>query len=408
MTQSLMDDLRDAATPPPSKDWRPGVIYAGSYPSEITTGPLPDLGDDEDKWMKVVQEMRVPGMPEGARLELISAEFVGSHNSAAWMRDKDRTGEKHTAYTAPNTTHRWRYKFRVVAGPLFRAKDIDKALREARKAVRGRPIEAVGTTSSLIINLADFQLGKSDVLGGTPELLERSEAAMAQVLAQIKRVKPSEIVLVDNGDSTEGFNSAPNAARVNDLQETEALFMWGELFWRWIKQVAKLAQKLIVVSVPSNHCANRAGKARLGPITDDWGLLTLRQLAKRAEENPKAFGHVSFVIPRPHEEHVTLTLAGGKVVTFAHGDQANSPNGLVDWAKGKSPREVKMSDFVVVGHYHHFRLIAFGEHQWLIICPTMDNGSSWYTPRSGESSRPGVLTFVVDELGWRDVFVAWA
>lgn len=405
---TLADDLRDAATAPPSKDWRPGVIYAGAYPAEITTGPLPDLGDDEADWMKVVTEMRIPGMPEGARLELISAEFVGSHNPAAWMRDPDDRRENHTAYTAPNTIHRWRYKFRVVAGPLFRAKDLEKALAAARKAARGRPVVPVSTKSTMVINLSDFQVSKSDILGGTPELLERSEVALAKVLKQIRSMKPQQIVLVDNGDSTEGFNSAPNANRVNDLQETEALYIWQELFWRWIKSVAPLAVEMIVISVPSNHCANRKGKDRLGPISDDWGLLTLRQLAKRAEENPEAYGHIEFMIPREHEKHVTLTLVGGKTVTFLHGEEAGSPNALVDWAKGKAPREVVFSDMLVVGHFHHLRWIAYGDKQWLIICPTMDPGSSHYTVRTREASDPGVLTFMVDEHGWRDLYVAWA
>lgn len=405
---SLQDDLRDAATPPPSKDWRPGVIYAGQFPSEITTGPLPDLGDDEDKWMRVVDEMKVPNMPEGARLELVSAEFVGSHNPASWMRDPEDKGKNHTAYTAPNTLHRWRYKFRVVAGPLFRAKDIEKALAAARKAVRGRPVVPVSELTTMVINLADFQMGKRDILGATPELLERSEIAMAAVVKQIRKQKPAEIILVDNGDSTEGFNSAPNAARVNDLQETEALFQWQELFWRWIKTVAAVAQSLKVVSVPSNHCRNRKGKDAVGPINDDWGLLTLRQLAKRAEENVEAYGHIEFFIPNQYEEHVTLTTVGGKVISFIHGHQCGSPEKLIDWAKGKAPRDVVFSDILVVGHFHHLRWMAYGDKQWVMICPTMDPGSSHYTVRTREASDPGVATFMVDEHGWRDMYVAWA
>lgn len=407
---SLADELASASAKlasPPSKDFRPGVVYAGSYPSEITTDALPDLGDDQEKWSAAVKAMGVP-LPEGSHLELIAAEYVMSHNEAAWHRDPQDRREKDTAYTAPNDIHRWRYKFRVVAGPLFKLADLEKALVAARKAVRGRPVKPASDKVSMIVNLSDFQIGKSDILGGTPELLERSEAAMALVIAQIRKQKPIELILVDNGDSTEGFNSAPNAARVNDLQETEALYVWQEMFWRWIKTLAALVEIMKTISVPSNHCANRKGKDRLGPISDDWGLLTLRQLAKRAEENPEAYGHIQFMIPREHEKHVTITLAGGKVVSFLHGEDAGNPNALVDWAKGKAPRDVVFSDMLVVGHFHHLRWISYGDKQWLIICPTMDPGSSHYTVRAREASDPGVLTFVVDETGWRDLFVAWA
>jgi hypothetical protein len=404
---ALMDALQDAATPPPSKDFRPGVIYAGNYPAEITTGAIAELGTEQEDWQAAVLAMGVP-LPDGSSLELVSAEYVSSHNAAAWHRDESDKGEPHTAYTAPNTTHRWRYKFRVVAGPLFHARDMEKALAAARKAVRGRPVVPVSTTRSMVINLADFQWGKVDILGGTPEALERSEVVLRDLIARVRRLKPAELILVDNGDSTEGFNSAPNAARVNDLQETEALFQWQELFWHYIKTLAKLVESMKVISVPSNHCANRKGKDRVGPISDDWGLLTLRQLAKRAEENEAAYGHIDFIIPREYEEHVTITLLGGKVVSFVHGHQAGNPNALIDWAKGKASRDVVFSDILVVGHFHHLRVVAYGENQWAMICPTMDPGSSHYTVRTREASKPGVLSFLVDESGWSDLHVSWA
>jgi hypothetical protein len=60
-----------------------------------------------------------------------------------------------------------------------------------------------------------------------------------------------------------------------------------------------------------------------------------------------------------------------------------------------------------VGHFHHLVVEAFGDMQWLFICPTMDNGSSWFTPSSGERSEPGILTFSVDARGWFDFEPIW-
>jgi hypothetical protein len=42
----------------------------------------------------------------------------------------------------------------------------------------------------------------------------------------------------------------------------------------------------------------------------------------------------------------------------------------------------------------------------MIMCPTNDNGSGWFE-KSGEHSEPGVLSVVVEDGGWRDLYVAW-
>lgn len=393
---TLLEDLKQAGTPAPPRDFAPGVVYAGGKPSTITLPASDKVLEGHDDWAEAVEAMGVT-LPAGHRLELVEARY----NQNAWTRQAQ--GED--AVTRPS----WLYKFKVVIDLGLRD-DEDLALlaKEARKRAKVKPAKHISPNTSLVINLADFQVGKVDELGGTAELLERSEEALARILTHIRGVRPSELVLIDVGDSTEGFESAPNAARTNDLQMTEQIRVWRRIFFRWIDALARLGIPLKVISVPSNHCRVRSGKDALGPANDDWGLEVLAMVADMASTNPGAYEHVEFIVPRTHDEHVTVTLHGGKILTAAHGHQARQPNALVDWAKGKSPREVRLSDVVVVGHFHHFRAVTFGEDQMLFSCPTMDPGSSWFTPSSGERSRPGVLTFVVDESGWRDIFVAWA
>jgi hypothetical protein len=398
----LLDDLRQAATPPPPRNFAPGVVFAGGKPSVVTTPPI-EAVETEEEWLEAVRAMGV-FIPEDHTLVLVEAAFAGS--SAAWHRDPQDKGAKHTAYTAPS--NRWSYKFRVVARTARADTDYKAMIEEAARRVRAiKPVKPSSTTSTMVVNLADFQVGKRDILGGTAETIQRSEEAMALVKARIRKLKPAELLIVDNGDSTEGFNSAPNAARVNDLQETEAIRVWRRLFWRWVKELAPLVGDVKVISVPSNHCRNRRGKDALGPISDDWGLEVLAQISDIAAENP-AYDHVQFIAPREHEHHVTLTLVGGKVISFAHGHDAGTGDQLTTWAKKQGRREIGVSDIVVVGHFHHLRVTAYGDGQYLFICPTMDPGSSHYTVRSGESSETGVLTFMVDEHGWRDLYVAWA
>jgi hypothetical protein len=398
----LLEDLRRAAAPAPAPAWKPGVIYSGRLPSEIITPDLPAM-ESEEEWEKAVMAMGVP-LPEGHTLMLVEAQYAYSHNENAWKRDPDDRGKKDTAYTGPNDVHRWRYKFRVVPKSTYLDEDIAVLMKEAKRAKRAKPVPTLG--GSMPISLADFQTGKVDILGGTPELLERNEKALAEKIAEVKRVKPKQIVLVDPGDSTEGFESAPNANRTNDLSMTEQIRVWRRILWRWIEEMSKLTDDLVVIGVPSNHCRVRQGKNALGDALDDWGIDVIAQVSDIAAANPDAYGHVSFHIPEEHMEYVLFTLADGKVLGVVHGHQVGSVEKLAEYVKKNSKGGIGRADIIICGHFHHLRVIAFGFNQWLIVSPTMDGGSSWFDA-SGERSEPGVLSVVIDANGWRDLHIAW-
>jgi hypothetical protein len=380
------------------------VTYFGNQPSEIRTEAIPAV-ETEEEWEEAVRAMGIH-LPEGYGLVLVQAELAGSTNPAAWMRDPGDRGRKDTAYTAPSTIQRWRYRFKVVLKDPRSDADIAVLMKEAKKATKGRP-RALREGKSMVVSLADFQTGKVDVLGGTAELLERSEIALQAKIAEARAFKPKQIVLVDPGDSTEGFESAPNAARTNDLQQTEQVRVWRRILWRWIEALAKCCDDLVVIGVPSNHCRVRAGKNALGDALDDWGIEVIAQVSDIAAVNTAAFGHVRFVVPNEHEEHVLFTLADGLVLGVIHGHQASSPEKIIEVVKRNSRSGIGVADIVVCGHFHHLRVVAFGDRQWLILSPTMDNGSSWFQ-YSGERSDPGVLSFMVDERGWYALEVSGA
>lgn len=403
MTEPLIEDLRRAAEPPAPKDFRPGVTYVGRMPSEIRTEAIPRL-ETEEEWQRVVESMVGP-LPEGYGLVLVNAELAGSTNPAAWMRDPEDRGQKDTAYTAPNTIQRWRYRFRVVLKDPRADADIAVLAKEARKAARHKPV-TTRRGGTKVISLADFQVGKVDVLGGSAELLERSEMALKAKIAEVRRDKPQQIVLADPGDSTEGFESAPNAPRTNDLQQTEQIRVWRRILWRWIDALSKLTDDLVVIGVPSNHCQVRKGKAKLGPALDDWGIEVIAQVSDIAAANPEAYEHVRFIVPNEHEEHVLFEMVDGLILGVIHAHQANNPEQLIGKIKQNSRRGIGQADIVLAGHFHHLRIIAFGDNQWLIISPTNDNGSSWFM-YSGELSDPGVLSFMVDARCWYGIDVTW-
>jgi hypothetical protein len=406
VTTPLLEDLKSAGTAPAPKDFRPGITYSGrdALGATINTDAIPAV-TTEDEWEEAVRAMGI-FLPEGYGLQLVTAELAGSENPAAWKRDPDNRGQKDTAYTAPNTITRWRYRFKVVLKFPRADQDIATLMREAKRAGRGRPL-TTRTGGSMVISLADFQVGKVDRLGGTPELLLRSEVALAAKIAEAKRLRPAQIILVDAGDSTEGFESSPNADRTNDLQQTEQIRVWRRIAWRWIEAMAKLTEDLVWISVPSNHCGVRKGKNYLGTTLDDWGIEVTTQLADIAVANPAAFGHVRFLVPDEHEEHVLFQTVDGLWLGVIHGHQVGQPNQLGEFFKKNSRRGIGQADIIICGHFHHLRFIAFGDGQFFIVSPTMDGGSTWYQ-YSGEVSNPAVLSVLIDAEGWRDLHLAWA
>jgi hypothetical protein len=403
---SLLNELKQAATPAPPPNFRPGVTFEGRTPSEIVTPPLPAM-ESQSEFEEAVRALGYP-LPEGMTLVLVEMQMA--QHEAFWHRDaiaveghQEGVGE---AYTAPSAS--WRYRFKVVPKNPREDEDIAVLMAEAKAApsVPIAPRGADGKTTK-VINLSDFQWGKVDELGGSAETLARSEAALAKVLADLEENPVDEIILVDPGDILEGTESAPNALGMNDLTTTQQVRVARRVFWRWIEALTPMAPIFRVISVPSNHCRVRRGKNALGDALDDWGIEILSQLADIAAANPEVYGHIEFIVPQEHQEHVLITLVGGQVLGVAHGHQKNQASQLAGWVKSTGRRGLAQADIVIVGHFHHLVVEAFGDLQWLIVCPTNDNGSSWFTPSSGERSEPAVLTLSVDTRGWFDLYPIW-
>ena len=391
---ALLDDLKQAATPPTPAGFKPGVVFQGSTPVEVTTPPLPAM-TEAGEFAQAVKDLGYP-IPDGYTLELVEMQLVQHENF--WTREA--TGDD--AVTKPSST--FRYRFHVVKGSTVDREDLD-ALAEKARSEFFEVVDEPREPRSLVVALADFQTGKTDERGGTEELLARSESALARVVHKVIREKYDEVILLDVGDSTEGFESAPNADRTNDLSKTEQIRVWRRIFWRWIDQMARVAPKVTVVAVGSNHCRVRRGKNAVGDALDDWGIEVLAQVKDIAAANPEMYSHVEFIQPRQNTEHVILTTHGVSMAVM-HGHQANNPNGLPDVLKKNARRGPGMADIAVVGHFHHLRVVNFGDEQTLLVCPSNDAGSSWFQ-YSGENSRAGILTFEIDENGWSGLDVIW-
>lgn len=272
------------------------------------------------------------------------------------------------------------------------------------------PLPQEERSGTLVICLSDWQVGKTDHLGGSDALITRVTALLNTIgEAVAARGGYDEIILADVGDAIEGFGNVVSQQQTNDLSLTDQIRITQRLFAEAIKMFAPMATRLWFVTVPSNHCRVRTGtgsKAAANAPDDDFGLLihdTIRLMADGRE----GFEHVNFVVPGKWEEALTVMTNDGSKVAFTHGHLAGSQNKVPEWFRNQSfgrNSGLHEADILVYGHFHNFSVSIVGDNRFVIGCPTADNGSSWFTNRSGASSLPAMLTFEVQghrALGWR-------
>lgn len=373
---------------------RPGVIWRNGEMSEIVTGNVAKA-TTQDEYLDRIRESCEVTIPEGYELQLVEAW----HNTAAWTR---LSVDQDLAVTAPT----WRYRFKVV--PKSRLAD-RLALKEVAAFIKSRrttPPKPDGKWEHAeVVCLADLQIGKVDERGGIRELEARFYGAMAEVVARIKRSKPSLIVLAELGDGCENFQNVKSQAFSNDLGLIAQLDMHATFLTYAATELAKLAPKLIVVGVPSNHMDIRVDGQAVGGPENDYGLLTLSQLKRAFSLNPKTFGHVEFAWPDPYNVSKVLNVCGTNVM-FTHGHYARgagAADSVPKWLEHQfaANAEFHAARVVATGHYHHLRIQQIIGGRWWLQAPALDNGSSWLKRVNGQGdSDAGILVFRVDATGW--------
>lgn len=259
--------------------------------------------------------------------------------------------------------------------------------------------------SARILCLADWQLGKVDVNGGSKETIERVMRATHKTAELLKSEQPGELVLADLGDILENFQNTRSQAQTNDMDLTTQIRTARRLLVEIVKTLAPLVPVLTFVSVPSNHCQVRAeGSKDLASTTDNDFGLELHEQLKDIFEGREGFEHVRWVRPSRLEEAVTINV-GGTVVGFTHGHQSRGPEKVAEWWKGQSHgrrSNLHNADYLLHGHYHNFRMSQSGDRRWVVGTPSADPGSTWFTNSTGEQSTAGTLTFVLEDGRWRD------
>ena len=258
----------------------------------------------------------------------------------------------------------------------------------------------VASPSTLVVVVSDMQIGKTDQGGGTEETVRRVRSSVGRI-ADHAVGRYRKVILVDCGDSTEGFSNTVSQAQTNDLPLTYQIRTAQALLADTLRALAPAAPEVTYVAVPSNHCQVRTGVGRSNRAShpgDDYGLLIADNIQQIVADRP-GYEHVQFETPEKLLESLTVRAADGTVMGVTHGHAAGSKSRVIDWFRGQAFGCVAgMQDARVLlhGHWHSFSVQTVGDNRQVICAPTTDPGSSWYQNASGESSLPRLLTF---ELG---------
>lgn len=270
------------------------------------------------------------------------------------------------------------------------------------------PAAEVSSLSTVVVVVSDLQIGKTDRGGGTEETVRRVRSAVARI-ADHAAGRYRKVILVDCGDSTEGFSNTVSQAQTNDLPLTYQIRTAQALLADTLRALAPAAPEVAYVSVPSNHCQVRTGIGRSSRASfpgDDYGLLIADNIRQIIAGRP-GYEHVRFEVPERRLESLTVRAADGTTMGVTHGHAAGSKNRVAEWFRGQAFGCVAgMQDARVLlhGHWHSFSVQTVGDSRQIICAPTADTGSSWFQNASGDSSTPSLLTFELGggtSSGWR-------
>lgn len=262
--------------------------------------------------------------------------------------------------------------------------------------------------STIVVVVSDLQIGKTDRGGGTEETIRRVRAAVARIAGHAAG-RCRKIILVDCGDSTEGFNNTVSQAQTNDMPLTYQIRTAQALLADTLRALVPAAPEVTYVAVPSNHCQVRTGIGRSTRASfpgDDYGLLIADNIREIIAGRP-GYEHVQFEVPERRLESLTVRAADGTVMGVTHGHAAGAKSRVADWFRGQAFGCVAgMQDARVLlhGHWHAFSVQTVGDSRQIICAPTADPGSSWFQNATGDSSAPSLLTFELGggtSSGWR-------
>jgi hypothetical protein len=371
----MLENLEPAKRVSVAPDFRPGITFDGSTGEAVTPGYI---GNEQN----FDEFLRDAGMSPD------EIDVIPPVRTSRWQR---YDGEWLTSY---------RFTFRKKTSGIDLPFLLAEARRKSKPTLLPKP-----EPKCLVVMWSDLQVGKVDYRGNSQSLIERVELMQARLIDQVRREKPERIIFADLGDTVENFSNAAsmNQLQSNDLSIMEQVDLATTLAWQTLKMLAKYVADITYASVGSNHCQWRVNGQTVGKPTDDWGVFIGRQLARLAQESDLP---MKFIEPQPHDESLALDVFddGFHILGMVHGHQAKRPDMVATWWRTQSfgGQPVSSANILIHGHWHHLRVTELGStprgtSRFLIMAPTMDNGSGWWRRVAGEDSVPGLATFILEQ-----------
>jgi hypothetical protein len=371
----------------PPAAYKPEVNWDGlnaEITSEVLDGPIPDWNDILEKW----------------GFDPTLYEAVEPIKVSQW--DVIHEGEQKTFYSYKGVV---RQRSDVKD---FDYKDLVREIKKHRRLNENLP----GGDKAFVVCLADWQIAKADG-DGTEGTVKRILKMIDDVEVRIKELRKigrdlGTLLVVGLGDIIEGcdgnYSSQVFNVELNRREQTRiARRLIRDAICRW----SKLFKKVIVTAVPGNHGENRKDGRNFTNPGDNDDVTVFEGVCEILSANPDAYGHIEFFIP---ENDTSIALdVGGNRIAFAHG---HIPSGggtpqqkIRNWWKDQSfcNTAIGSAKILVTGHYHHLSVIEYDRDKIHIQCPAMDGGSEWWEDKTGEHSRSGTLTFILDSDGYRDL-----
>lgn len=373
----MLENLQPAPRIITPKQFRPGIEFDGIEGTAVTPGYSTE--------------------PENFNEFLISAGFdpdtidvIGPIRTSRWQQREG--GEWLTSY---------RFTFRERTAGI----DLPMLMAEAKKKIKLNKPTTKTSDKALVVLWSDLQVGKVDYRGNTQSLIERVALMQTRLIAKIKAEKPAKVIFCDLGDTIENFGNAADISQLqsNDISLMSQVDLATTFAYETLKLIRQHVADITYASVGSNHCQWRVSKQVVGKATDDWGVFIGRQLARLS--TAAGLG-IKFLEPHEHDESLAIDVFddGYHVLGMVHGHQAKRPDMMGAWWRGQAFGKQPVADatLLVHGHWHHLRVTELGStaqntSRFIVMAPTMDNGSGWWKKVTGEDSVPGLAVLLLEK-----------
>jgi hypothetical protein len=388
-----------------AKKWGVGKSTVEGHRSRVTGGhPVRAVSGDEYIRERDVSSDSSSDGSMGA--EWIRQRPVTLGDAEAWVASSGKDPDDYTISVRTIAYGAGLWSNRMAATPKLGGRlkmpPADELIRVVDKWVPPKRVKRSYGGGDFVITPADPQFGKTDWNGDHKETIERMLGSYAAAAEFVEAYRPRQVIIAALGDDVENINSVSSQRGTNSLALTEQIRVARRVALEGLKMFAPLCEEVVYLAVPSNHGSVRIGpKAPENHVLDDYGIEIAEQLRDVAANSEK-LSNVTVIVPEFNYESLAYRTSSGTTLGLAHGHQVQSADALGKWWAGQSHGRMPMAaaDIALFGHWHSLRLQQSGDARWLFVSPAQDGGSSWFTNKTGERSRTGMLGFTTGDGSW--------